>query len=79
MEAGAAGDLTGMVAYTLQQCVDACGTYNQVAGNTTCRAVVLISYLRDSYFGNKGANCWLKKTSGKAVVDTGYTLARLKI
>lgn len=79
MEAGAAGDLTGMVAYTLQQCVDACSTYNQVAGNTTCRAVVLISFLRSSYFGNKGANCWLKKTGDGATESAGYTLARVKI
>jgi hypothetical protein len=78
-QAGGAGDITGMVAYKLQQCVDACSTYNKVANNTTCRAVVLISYLRASYLGNQGANCWLKKTGEGDTKAVGYTVARVKI
>jgi hypothetical protein len=77
MEAGTVGDLTGMVAYTLQQCIDACSTYNQVAGSTVCKAAVLISTLSTSYATNKGANCWLKKKAEGSVRAVGYTLAKV--
>jgi hypothetical protein len=72
------GDITGFVAYTVQQCIDACSTFNQVAGNTTCKAVVIGKALSTDYKTNKGANCWLKNIAGPTGVFKGVTFAKLK-
>jgi hypothetical protein len=71
------GDITGFVAYTLQQCIDACSTYNEVMANNTCQAVVLGEGLASDYRVNKGANSWLKNMAGPSVTFKGSTFARL--
>jgi hypothetical protein len=53
-------DLTGISAYSIQQCIDACSTYNSIAGEDKCKAVVLNRNLKNMYTENKGGNCWLK-------------------
>jgi hypothetical protein len=56
-------DITGIFAYTLQQCIDACSTMNAINKDDGCKAVVLISSLKREYEMNRGANCWLKSNS----------------
>lgn len=56
-------DITGISAYSLQQCIDACSTFNTRGGSTKCAAVVLNADLAKSYDINNGANCWLKDTA----------------
>jgi hypothetical protein len=57
-------DITGLVAYTLQACIDACAKYNEFrpssGGGENCGGVVLASSLAHSYATTQGANCWLK-------------------
>jgi hypothetical protein len=56
-------DITGLVAYTLQICIDACAKYNEfrdMDDGDKCGGVVLASSLSHSYASSKGANCWLK-------------------
>jgi hypothetical protein len=57
------GDITGITAYTMQQCIDACGTWNHVS-SLKCAAVILSENLGFEYGVNFGANCWLKNVSG---------------
>ncbi|KAF2829316.1 hypothetical protein CC86DRAFT_453950 [Ophiobolus disseminans] len=63
-------DASGLVAYTLQQCIDACSTMNYVAKKTTCRAVLLNNRLSSTYSSNHRANCWLKTVAGSAYLST---------
>jgi hypothetical protein len=65
-------DITGIFAYSLQQCIDACSTMNAINNDDNCKAVVLISTLAAQYELNKGANCWLKSnyTTWDGVADT---------
>lgn len=67
------------MAYTLQQCVDACSTMNMVIENKPCKAIVLSENLMQDYMGNGRANCWLKSTSQGVVDKAGVTVAVLKI
>jgi len=64
------GDITGISAYSIQQCIDACSTYNSVAGSTKCRAVAIGADLGHAYEINKGANCWLKESATPLTVNT---------
>jgi hypothetical protein len=53
-------DITGITALSLQQCVDACSTWNTRNTATPCKAVVLNADVAGSYNSNFRANCWLK-------------------
>jgi hypothetical protein len=53
----------GIVAYTLQTCIDACSTMNQLQGSTKCKAVIIGTNMSKDYNHNKGATCWLKSTA----------------
>jgi hypothetical protein len=64
-----------MVAYTLQQCVDACSAVN-VDGHRRCRAVVMASAMSAEY-AEYGANCWLKNISFPTRAASGMTIAVL--
>ncbi|KAH9869905.1 hypothetical protein J1614_006826 [Plenodomus biglobosus] len=71
-------DITGIIAYTLQQCVDACSTMNEVAGQRRCVAVALNHDLAAAYRNLKGANCWLKSgVEGGRQPDRGVSVALL--
>lgn len=62
-------DVSGVVAYTLQQCVDACSTMNFIAGKKTCKAILLNDHLSATYTGpNHRANCWLKTVRGTSYI-----------
>ncbi|KAF2845681.1 hypothetical protein T440DRAFT_472462 [Plenodomus tracheiphilus IPT5] len=72
------GDITGIVAYTLQQCIDACTTMNEVSGDKKCVAIALNHDLAAAYRNLKGANCWLKSgVGGGRQEDKGVTVAAL--
>ncbi|KAJ4293589.1 hypothetical protein N0V90_008872 [Kalmusia sp. IMI 367209] len=55
-------DITGIQAYTLQACIDACSTYNLYNPTKKCKAVVIGEDLATEYAKNSAANCWLKNT-----------------
>lgn len=57
------GDITGLVAYTVQACVDACSTLNRVQSAKTCVAVAVNQMLAGDYT-KQGANCFLKNITG---------------
>ncbi|KAF2448904.1 hypothetical protein P171DRAFT_428895 [Karstenula rhodostoma CBS 690.94] len=57
-------DIMWFTAYTLQACVDACSTYNDANMTTTpCKGVALALDMRQQYYENGGANCWLKSAA----------------
>lgn len=69
-----------MVAYTLQQCVDACTLMNFATDNKTCRAIVLSLDLSNNYVNSHKGNCWLKSSVGKELVtDALGTVAVLNL
>ncbi|KAF1999176.1 hypothetical protein P154DRAFT_577325 [Amniculicola lignicola CBS 123094] len=55
-----AGDITGIQAFSLQQCIDACATMNKMQGMRRCLAVTIGEDVAELYRGHWGANCWLK-------------------
>jgi hypothetical protein len=68
-------DITGIIAYSLSACIDACTTFNLVNANVDvpgCKAAVLSSNLKNSYNTNKGANCWLKNTAPDVNRDLSF-------
>ncbi|KAF2026212.1 hypothetical protein EK21DRAFT_74698 [Setomelanomma holmii] len=73
------GDITGITAYSLQQCVDACSTMNEVEGIAKCQAVALSQALSDEYGHNKGANCWLKNVTEPRAGRPKLTVAVLNV
>lgn len=73
---GGEPDVTGMIAYNLQQCIDACSTYNELTKNATCVGVVLVSNMAQAYATNHGANCWLKRWGNGEKGAFGNTVAR---
>ncbi|KAF2827846.1 hypothetical protein CC86DRAFT_465677 [Ophiobolus disseminans] len=73
-------DITGISAYSLQQCIDACSTMNTRDGKK-CAAVTIGPDLAHAYEINNGANCWLKEKSSPTISytvnDVGGTIAIL--
>ncbi|PVI02657.1 hypothetical protein DM02DRAFT_626547 [Periconia macrospinosa] len=66
------GDITGIVAYTLQDCADACATFAMFNGR--CDSFTHDADVARSYQINNGANCWLKNfglTDGKNIDYNG--------
>jgi hypothetical protein len=73
-----AGDITGIQAYSLQSCLDACESMNIVSRSTKCIAISVGTQLSQQYQENNGANCWLKGNGTAETVITGlFTTARL--
>jgi len=69
-------DITGLVAYTLEQCLESCGLANYVQGKKICLAVAYAGKL-SVYYNQYRANCFLKKstdTKGTSADWTGVTL-----
>jgi hypothetical protein len=50
-------NITGIYAYSLQQCVDACSTMNLVKDSITCKAITLDQAAYTAYRDRFGANC----------------------
>lgn len=73
------GDITGIYAYTLQQCIDACSTMNEVAGEIRCVAAAIGEDISGDYQLNKGANCWLKSRTDPMATADGIKLAVLRL
>ncbi|USP80176.1 uncharacterized protein yc1106_07450 [Curvularia clavata] len=71
------GDIIAILAYTLQQCVDACSNMNIIAGSVKCRAVAMTNGLDYEYQNNIAANCWLKSASQPSQQWDNATLAVL--
>lgn len=70
--------LGGMVAYTLQACVDACSTMNAAAqGETKCVAVSMEWDLSYAYEAYSGANCYLRGVTGPTSDNVNVTSAVL--
>lgn len=68
------GDLTALVAYTPQTCVDACSKLNEMTGTSACKAVTVVETLAAEYV-TQGANCFLKNTTGPSARRAGVMLA----
>ncbi|KAK3331436.1 hypothetical protein B0H66DRAFT_636291 [Apodospora peruviana] len=56
-------DITNVISYTFEDCVDACLSYNRIPGEDVCVGVSMGLNLQDQIFGNSGGNCWLKKAT----------------
>lgn len=67
------GDLVGLVAYTLSDCLQACSLYNKQSGiigrDDGCGAVTFCTAMQ-KYSLSAGGNCWLKNTTMSIGVDT---------
>lgn len=72
-------DITGISAYSLQQCIDACSTMNIVVKSSKCVAVSVNKWLGEEMQINSGANCWLKTSKANSFRRTGSTLAMLRV
>jgi hypothetical protein len=72
-----AGNVMAISAYSLQQCIDACSTMNEVVGPNSCIAISLIEGLASDYRNNHGANCWLKNATSPTVSWSDGTVAVL--
>ncbi|OAL48512.1 hypothetical protein IQ07DRAFT_632853 [Pyrenochaeta sp. DS3sAY3a] len=70
-------DITGLVAYTLVQCLEACGQANRVQGGGTCVAVVHSPMLNIQY-ARFGANCFLKKATAPQRPNDEWNVAILQ-
>jgi len=71
-------DITGIIAYTLQQCMDACSTMNVVAGTTRCVGVALNGDMSARYGVGAGANCWLKERVNAQMTEESVVVATLQ-
>ena len=71
------GDIIAFVAYTIQQCVDACSNMNVIAGSVKCRAVAMTDGINHEWDNNVAANCWLKSASQPSQQQDNTTLAVL--
>ena len=70
-------DIAGLVAYTLQQCLESCSLMNIVQGKKVCLAVAHSEKLSQGYSQYR-ANCFLKTSADGKVAQpdwTGLTLA----
>jgi hypothetical protein len=69
------GDIISIIAYTLQDCIDACSQYSAIQGNNACQGVILNKKM--SY--QPRGNCWLKgKLDGTVMMENrNMTAARL--
>lgn len=65
------GDLVGLAAYTLGDCLTACSLYNRQSGkigrDDGCGSVTFCTAMQ-RYSRSSGANCWLKNST----VSIGY-------
>lgn len=62
-------DLLNFVAYTLDDCIEACSNYNNINQTTICRGIVFnanMDLITEEYNGN----CYLKSSMANAIVDT---------
>lgn len=73
-----AGDITGIIAYSLQDCADACATFAKF-NNGGCDSFTHDADVARSYQINNGANCWLKNSrlTGGSNVDYNGSSAKL--
>jgi hypothetical protein len=74
-----AGDITGIIAYSLKDCADACATFSRFNGG--CDSFTHDADLARSYTVNNGANCWLKNSrisDGKNVDYNGSSAKLIK-
>ncbi|PKS08606.1 hypothetical protein jhhlp_004992 [Lomentospora prolificans] len=75
------GDLNilAFLAYRFSDCLRACASFNERGNvpNTTCRGVHFHSDLK--FVDDKGGNCWLKKSVGKMLMDTGDSTKNLHV
>jgi hypothetical protein len=69
-------DIAGLVAYTLQQCLESCILTNVVQGNDVCVAVAHSEYLRQMYLQYEG-NCFLKSSKAGKIAQPDWTFATL--
>jgi hypothetical protein len=64
---------TGFVAYTVEDCIEACSNmngYTQSLGTgPLCRAITFQPLLNQSYMANIGSNCWLFNSTGTTGAD----------
>lgn len=58
-----AGDIIGIVAYTVQQCIDACSSMNNMMQKNVCLGVAVNPGMQENY-GRYGGNCFLKNVTG---------------
>ena len=52
-----------IVAYTMNDCMDACSGYNKYNGPHTCQAVTFSAYMA-RFYARVSANCWLINATG---------------
>lgn len=65
-------DITGLIAYTMQQCLESCMLANYVQGAKVCVAVAYSGQLSAQY-ERLFANCFLKDSVASQEVDEGWT------
>ena len=71
------GDIVAFLAYTMQQCVEACSNMNVIAGSVKCRAVAMTNEVAYEFDNSIAANCWLKSASQPSQQMDNATLAVL--
>ena len=69
-------DIAVTIAYSFQDCIDACTTLNAAQGNDTCIAVSFSALMAKSV-KSKGGNCFLKSSQTEVVANEDSTAAKL--
>ncbi|KAF5021119.1 hypothetical protein F66182_6819 [Fusarium sp. NRRL 66182] len=72
---GIVGDIAPIVAYTIQDCMNACGAMIQKDDRfdtgANCRSIVFSKFLQEE-MENQGANCWLKNGTKQRGGNWGF-------
>lgn len=71
--------LTALIAYSLQDCIQACYLLNSWVGQTECTAVSWCKAMAYCSETNSGGNCWLFNASSSISLDSNSTVAILGI
>lgn len=69
---------TALIAYSLQDCIQACYLYNVWVGQRNCTAVSWCKAMSYCSETNPGGNCWLFNASSSTSLDGNSTIAILE-
>jgi hypothetical protein len=73
------GNILAITAYSLQNCAQACATYNRDYGQTICTGVSFLSNLTLTTTYNYFGNCFLKNDTSSPIDNLGEMNAVLKL
>jgi hypothetical protein len=74
---GTVQDLVSIYSDSMEECIDACASYNHNQGGTPCTAVSYTANLTEPWVSRHDANCFLKNTVGVSTIVAAVACAKL--